>query len=213
MASRALSTDGPSNHVRFSPREAMLSPWRAETGRMTCASTPIPARNCPVLCRDGVEHLLRVVDEIHLVDDHDDLTHADQAKQVPVTACLLLHTLGGIDDDERGVGTRRTGHHVLDELLVAGSVDDDVLALRRPEPDLARIDGDVLVALGLQRVHQIGELERNASALCDGDELFVFAFGKRAGVVKQTADERRFAVVDVSHDDKSELVPRVRHHM
>ena len=52
------------------------------------------------------------------------------------------------------------------------------------------VDGDVLVALGLQRVHEVGELERHAAALRDRDELLVFAFGQRAGVVEQPADER-----------------------
>ena len=58
------------------------------------------------------------------------------------------------------------------------------------EPDLARVDGDVLVALGLQRVHEVGELERHAAPLRDRDELFVLARGQRAGVVEQPADER-----------------------
>ena len=114
---------------------------------------------------------------------------------------------------QRRIGAGRAGHHVLDELLVAGRVDDDVLALLRAEPDLARVDGDVLVALGLQRVHQVGELERHAAALRNRDELFVLAVGQRAGVVEEPADERGFAVVDVPHDDEPELVPRVRHHM
>ena len=143
-----------------------------------------------VLARDLVEHLLRVVDEVHLVDDDDDLAHADQPQQIPVAAGLLLHAFGRVDDDERRIGPRRARHHVLDELLVAGRVDDDVFALLGAEPDLARVDGDVLVALGLQRVHEVGELERHAAALRDRDELLVFALGQRAGVVEQPADER-----------------------
>ena len=38
------STAGPVNHLRFSPRAAMLSPSRAETGMKIWASTPMLAR-------------------------------------------------------------------------------------------------------------------------------------------------------------------------
>ena len=76
---------------------------------------------------------------------------------------------------QRRIGAGGAGHHVLDEFLVPGRVDDDVFALRGAEPDLARVDGDVLVALGLQRVHEVGELERHAAALRDRHELLVFA--------------------------------------
>ncbi len=153
----------------------MLSPRRADTGRMTCAWTPIPPRNCRYSLETVSKIVLRIVDEVHLVDDDDDLAHANQAEEVTVPARLLLHSLGGIDDDQRRIGTRRPGHHVLDELLVAWSVDNHVFPLRRSEPDLAGIDGDVLIALGLKRVHEVGELERDASALGDCHELFVFA--------------------------------------
>ena len=73
----------------------------------------------PILGRDRVEDLLRVVDEIHLVDDDDDLAHADQPQQIPVAAGLFLHAFGRVDDDERRIGARGARHHVLDELLVA----------------------------------------------------------------------------------------------
>jgi hypothetical protein len=130
-----------------------------------------------------------------------------------MAARLLLHALGRVDDDQRGVGTSRPRHHVLDELLVARRIDDDVLALCGAKPDLGRVDRDVLVALGLQRVHQVGEFEGHAAPLRDRDELLVFAFRERSGIVEEPADEGGLAVVDVPDDDQSELCPRVGHHM
>ena len=126
---------------------------------------------------------------------------------------LFLHAFGRINDDERGVGARRAGHHVLDELLMAGCVDDHVFALLGAEPDLRRVDGDVLIALGLQAVHHVGPLERHPAPLRDRHELFVLALGQGSGVVEQAADKRRFAVIDVSDDDQLQLIARVRHHM
>ena len=178
-----------------------------------CASTPMLARKARYSL-DTVSNIVsRVVDEVHLVHDDDDLADAEQAQEVAVPAGLFLHAFGRVDEDERGIGAGGAGHHVLEELLVAGRVDDDVLALLGAKPDLRGVDRDVLVALGLQRVHQIGPLERHAAALRDVRELLELAVGQRAGVVEQTADERGFAVVHVPDDDETELVPRVGHHM
>ena len=117
----------------------MLSPCRAETGRMNLRFDADARQELAVLGSNRVEHLLRVVDEIHLVDDDDDLAHADQPQQVAVAPRLFLHAFGRVDEDERRIGARGAGHHVLDELLVAGRVDDDVFALRGAEPDLASV--------------------------------------------------------------------------
>ena len=45
-------------------------------------------------------------------------------------ARLLLDALAGVDQQQRGFGVGGAGDHVLDELAVAGRVDDDVVALR-----------------------------------------------------------------------------------
>src|SRR3546814_655204 len=90
---------------------------------------------------------------------------------------------------------------------MTGRIDDDVIALLGLEPDLRRVDGDALVALRLERVHQEGPFERHAAPLAhrlDGLEL---AFRKRPGVVKQAADQRGLAVIDVADDDDAELLP------
>ena len=69
----------------------MLSPSRADTGMKTCASTPMLVRNARYSLETCVEYVLRVIDQVHLVDDDDDLSDADQAQQVSVTPRLLLH--------------------------------------------------------------------------------------------------------------------------
>ena len=74
------------------------------------------------------------------------------------------------------------------------------------KPDLRGVDRDVLVALGLQGVHEVGPLERHAAALGDLLELLELAFRQRAGVVEEAADEGGFAVVHVADDDDLELL-------
>src|SRR5262249_39761684 len=95
----------------------------------------------------------------------------------------------------------RSGNHVLEEFLVAGSVNNNVLSLLGVEPNLGRVDGNILVALGLERIHQIGPLERNAAPLGDLLQLLEFSFGQRAGVVKKPSNKRGLPVVNVSNDD------------
>ena len=84
---------------------------------------------------------------------------------------------------------------------MARRVDDDVVALRRAEPDLRGVDGDALVALGLERVHQERPFERHAAPLAHRLDRLELALGQRAGVVEQPADQGRLAVVDVADDD------------
>ena len=109
-------------------------------------------------------HLLEPVpaeaDQVQLVDRHHHLPEPEEGEHVGVPAGLLPHALRPVDQQDRGVGRGGAGDHVLQELLVPGRVDDDVGPLGGLEEGLGRVDGDVLLPLLLQRVHQVGELER-----------------------------------------------------
>jgi len=80
-----------------------------------------------------------------------------------------------------------------------GRVGDDELAPRRSEVAVGDIDGDALLALGLQAVSQEREVETGGAAplrgALDGGEL-VLLDGAR--VIKQPADQRALAVVDAA---------------
>lgn len=103
---------------------------------------------------DRLEHLLVEALEVHLVDRNDDVLDAQQGGNVAVPAGLGLHAVTGIDQDDRQVAGGRTGGHVAGVLLVARGVGDDELALGGGEVAVGDIDGDALLALGLQAVHQ-----------------------------------------------------------
>src|SRR5687768_15785727 len=121
-----------------------------------------------------------------------------------MAARLLLHALRRVDEQQRRFGIGRTRHHVLKELLMTRSVDDYVLALLRMEPNLRRIDRDVLVSLRLQRIHQIGPLKRNTAAFRYLLQLLQFAFRKRAGVVEQPPHKSGLPMVYVTNNDDLE---------
>ena len=70
---------------------------------------------------------MAVVHQVHLVDHDRHLLHAHQRQQLAVPTGLLLHPLGGVDDQKGRLGPGRPRDHVLQEFLVAGGVDDDVL--------------------------------------------------------------------------------------
>ncbi len=154
---------------------------------------------------DLVESGLAVVLEVHLIDQDGHLADAQEVEEVAVAAGVFLDSFAGIDQEQGGLGIGGTGDHVFQELLVARRVDDDVLAPGGVKPNLRRIDGDVLVALRLQRVHQVGPLEGDAAPAGNGLELLDFALGERTGVVEQPAHKSGFAVVHVADDDDFEL--------
>ena len=119
---------------------------------------------------------------------------------------VFLHPFLRVDHQQGGLRLRRPSNHVLDELLVSRRVNNHVAALRRPEPDLRGINTDVLVAFGLQRVHQVCPFKGHPAPLCGLLELLQLAFGQRARVVQQPAHQGGLAVVHMAQDDDLELL-------
>ena len=112
-----------------------------------------------VLGLDAAEDRLGVVDEVHLVDRHDDALDAEQRHEVAVATGLGEHTAAGVDQDDGDVGRRGAGHHVAGVLLVSGGVGHDELALLGREEAVRDVDGDALLALGGKTVEQQREVE------------------------------------------------------
>ena len=90
--------------------------------------TPNRPRNSRVFRDDGIEYVLPVPDEVHLVDEDRNLTDAEHRQHEAVPARVLLDAFLRVDDEQRGFGPRGASDHVLQELDVSGSVDDDVVA-------------------------------------------------------------------------------------
>ena len=148
---------------------------------------------------------LGMVDEVHLVHQHDELLHAQEGEQERVAAGLVHDAFLGVDEQQRGGGAGGAGHHVLEELLVAGGVDDRVGALLRAEEDARRVDGDVLFLLFDQGVEEEGVFELHAFDRAVLADLLHLAVGQGVGVMEEAADEGGLAVVDVADDDDVHL--------
>ena len=127
---------------------------------------------------------------------------AQQAGDIGVAARLRkqaagLHEGVGVDEDDSDIGCRRSGGHVARVLLVAGGVRDEELALAGGEVTVGYVNGDALLALGLQAVGEQAEVHGLAAAVdaagaYAGELVLVDALG----VMQQAADERALAVVD-----------------
>ena len=182
-----------------------MPPSRAEIGDEHPRLDAEPGEELPVFRFDGAVDRLVVLDGVHLIDQHGDLPQPQQAEQVAVPAALLAYPFVGGDEQQGGVGAGRAGDHVLEELLVAGGVDEHRVApARGAEGDLGNVDGDVLVALGLEGVHEEGVLERHAAPAAGSLDTLQLALRERAAVVQQAADERGLAVVYVADDDDAQ---------
>ena len=118
-----------------------------------------------------------------------------------MAAGILLHSLRRVDDQQGRLGAGRAGDHVLQELDVAGSIQDEVGPPGCLEEDPRGIDGDPLGLFVLQGVEEEGVLERLRAALAGRPNLLQLALGQRMGVGQQPADDRALAVVDVADDD------------
>ena len=160
------------------------------------------------LVADFLESFGAEIDAVHLVDDDRDLPDAEQMQQIAVPPGLVAHAFQRVDDQHRAVGLRGAGDHVAQKFGVAGRVDQHDVARAGAETDLRGVDGDALVALGLQRVEQERPFKRHAAPRADRFQHFQLALGQAAGLVQQASDQRRLAVVDMTDDDDVDLRPR-----
>ena len=112
---------------------------------------------------------------------------------------LRGHAALRIDQDHGGVGGAGAGDHVAGVLLVAGRVGDDEFALRRLEIAVSDVDGDALLALDGEPVHQQRQIDFGlAFAPRRALERIDAVAGHGVGIIEHAADERAFAVVDAA---------------
>ena len=142
---------------------------------------------------------LRPVDRVHLVDGEHHLLDADQIADRGMAAGLALGAVAGVDQQNGDIGVRRAGRHVASVLLVARGIDDDEAPVRRLEIAPGDVDGDALLALGLEPVEQQAEIDLLAidGAVMRGErDGGALVLGDAGGIPQQPPDQGRLAVID-----------------
>ena len=120
---------------------------------------------------------------------------------------LGQNALARVDQDHGQLGVGGAGRHVAGVLLMAGRVGDDEFALVGGKEAVGDVDGDALLPLRLQPVHQ----QREIDILAGGAELLgiLLQRGQRVleqelGVVKQPPDQRGLAVIHAAAGEKAQ---------
>src|SRR3989442_876000 len=176
-----------------------------------CSSSVIPV-DWPAVASVGTcstlkaSTVLPVADQVHLVDNDGHLPDAEQGEEVAVLLGLLLHALVGVDHQERCLGARRAGDHVLQELLVARRVNDDVVAALPLEERAGGVDRDALLLFLQESVEEESVLELLALPAADFPNLVELAVGGRAGVGVEPAQQRGLAVIHVADDNDVQML-------
>merc|ERR1719197_739905 len=158
---------------------------------------------------------------VHLVHANDELLHAKQVDEARVLAGLTLDLAGLVvatldrrhevtvrrHHDDRNVGLRRTGDHVLDEVTVTRGIDDGVVPLLREELLRRARDRHTTLTLLLLAVHEESEREGTlAQTLSLLLQLLELTLRQTAELEQQTTGRRGLATVDVAADHNREML-------
>ena len=140
--------------------------------------------------REQVEHIVHDfararIGPVDLVDAYDRL-QADLQRLADHELGLRQRPLGGVDQHDGAIHHRQDALHLAAEIGMAGRIDD--VDARVVPDDRSGLGEDRDAAFALQVVGVHDPL---------GDPL---VFAKSAGLLEQTVDERRLAVIDVGDD-------------
>jgi len=154
---------------------------------------------------------------IHFVDADDELFNTEKVDQAGVLTSLTLNFSGLVialsDGGLKATNVRRnheksniclgsTGDHVLDEIPVAGGINDGVVVTLSEELLGGASDGNTALALLLLVVHEEGKAERAlAKSIGFSTQLFHFTFRDSSKLVDETTGGGRFAGIDVPADN------------
>src|SRR5207249_7628659 len=105
---------------------------------------------------------------------------------------------------------RRAGDHVLQELLVARRVDDNVVASLPREERAGGVDRDALLLLFQESVEEEGILELLTLPAADVPDLVQLALRERVGVGVEASEQRGLPVIHVADDDNVEMLAGAR---
>src|SRR5260370_38471844 len=82
-----------------------------------------------------------------------------------------------------------------------GSIDNHIVAESAMKPDLRDIDRYILIPFRLQRVHEERPFKRHIPPATNRLDLLIYTFRKGPRFIQKAADQRRFTVINMTHDN------------
>jgi len=158
---------------------------------------------------------------IHLVDTDDDLLDTQQVDETGVLTGLTLDLTGLVvtlldgggkvtisgDHDHGDISLGGTGNHVLDEISVAGGIDDGVVVIISEELLGGDGDGHTTLTLFLLTVHVESEGERTLTETFGLLlELFQFTLGDTTESEDEVTSRSGLTTIDVAADDDGQML-------
>ena len=190
---------GPEYQPVLPERRGDVVPEPRRNGNGHDRGEPETSGQAGIFRSDALEDVPVEADQVDLVDGEDDVPDAEQRDDEGVAPRLGKDAAPRIDEHDREIRSRRAGRHVSRVLLVAGGVGDDEFAFRRRKEPVGDVDGDALLALGVEPVDEEGEIEIAAGGAMPPR----IAFQRRQLILEnllrleeQPPDQRRLAVVD-----------------
>ena len=159
------------------------------------------------LRHDFVKPLFAIAHQVHLVHRENHVPDPQQVGDEGVPAGLLDHAGSGIDQDNRKVRGRGTGHHIPGVLNVSRSIGNDKFPLGSGEVAIGNINRDPLLPLGPETVREQSQVDVFVSPFFrrrfNGLDLI---FESILGIVEKPTDQGRFSVIDAAGRGETEQV-------
>jgi len=165
------------------------------------------------LLDDFVETILGPLGGVHLVDGNDELLDTKSVGEKSVLTSLAIFgdtslelTSTSGNDENGAISLGGTSDHVLDEITMAGGINDGDIVLRSLELPESNVDGDTTFTLSLQFVKNPGILEGTLAQL--GSfllELLDSTLVNSTAFVDQVTCGGGFAGIDVADNDDVDM--------
>jgi len=163
---------------------------------------------------------------VHLVDTNEELLDTKKVDKTGVLAGLALNvtslvvtlldsggevTIGG-NHKKSNIGLGGTGNHVLDEITMAGGINDGVMPVIREEFLGGAGDGDTTLTLVLLAIHVEGESEGGlAETVGFLLELLHLTLGDTSELEEKATSGGRLAGIDVTANNDGQMFLSVSH--
>ena len=160
-----------------------------------------------IVARDAFERVAVVADAVELVHCQQHVAHAEQGRDRGMAEGLRKQPLGRINEHDRQVRDRGSGSHVARVLDVPRTVGDQIAAAPGLQVSPGHVDGDALLALGVQAIEQqrvVGFPAAGAVAGAGARPRRALVVGYAPGVVQQAPDQGALAVVHAAAGDDAQ---------